>query len=267
MPATEQRVLDVARSQLGYTEPGWGDRPGTQLTKYGIWYAEWAGKPAYRDTYWCAMFASWVLASAGFAPQDAGRYGNCGPWVKWFKARGRWGNTPRPGAVVFFSWNGDQTPEHVGIVESVRADGRVVTIEGNASIPGRKDGVYRMVRRAGILGYGYPPYTQADPNEPRPGGARPGYPTLYRGTGGPEDTTGNQRWWVGQWYKTMASHSPGYFRKITSNPRGAAEIKRLEIGDVTLAVTRDMAAQVLGSRLRWRGAIDQPIWAIYPPVK
>ncbi|HEY3034999.1 MAG TPA: CHAP domain-containing protein [Streptosporangiaceae bacterium] len=268
MPATAERVLDVARSQLGYTEPGWGDKPGTQVTKYGQWYAAWSGRPAYRDTYWCAEFASWVLATAGFAPDEAGRYGNCTPWTAWFKKRNRWGATPRPGAVVFYDWDGDGHPEHVGIVESIRPDGRIVTIEGNATTPGGRDGVKCMIRQAGILGYGYPPYTSADPTTPGPGsgGVRPGYPTLFRGTGGPEDASGGQRWWVSQWYQLMSRHSPGYFAEISGDPDGTAEIERLEIGDVTLRVVREMATQVLGRRLHWTGAITAQIWSIYPPV-
>jgi surface antigen len=273
MAATTERVLDIARSQLGYSEPGRGDKPGTQITKYGEWYATWSGQPAFRDTYWCAEFASWVLATAGFTPDEAGRYGNCTPWTTWFKKHNRWGTSPKPGAVVFYDWDGDSHPEHVGIVESIRPDGRIVTIEGNATTPGTKDGVKRMVRRACILGYGYPPYTSAAPTTsgsgtpgPGPGGARPGYPTLTRGTGGPEDPTGTQRWWVGQWYHLMAQYSPGYYAQITGNPQGATEVQRLEIGDVTLKAVHDMATQALGARLEWAGAITPEVWAIYPPV-
>jgi surface antigen len=209
-----------------------------------------------------------VLAVAGMDPTDAGRYGNCGPWVRWLRKHGRWGSRPRTGAIVFYDWDGDDLPEHVGLVEQVRADGRIVTIEGNATVPGRRDGVYRMVRRACILGFGYPPYAQTALPEPvGPLGARPGYPTLVRGFGGPEDATGTQRWWVGQWYRSMGRYSPGYFKRVATDPRGAAEIARLEIGDGTLSVVRDMARQAFGETLQWRGAITPAIWGIYPPVK
>jgi surface antigen len=269
MPVSTGHVLDVARSQLGYAEPGWGDKPGTQVTKYGHWYAAWSGQPAFRDTYWCAEFASWVLATAGFKPDEAGRYGNCTPWIAWFKKRKRWGATPKPGAVVFYDWDGDGHPEHVGLVESVRPDGRIVTIEGNATTPGTRDGVKRMVRRACILGYGYPPYTSAGPSkaEPGPGNPRPGYPTLFLGFGGSEEVSGTQRWWVSQWYRLMRQHSPGYYAQISGTAAGTAEIDRLEIGDVTLRAVHEMAIQALGARLHWTGAITPEIWAIYPPVR
>jgi surface antigen len=184
MAPTIQRVLDVARHEINTTESGWGDKPGTQITPYGKWYAAVTGQKGYIDTYWCATFVSWVLATSGFAPPEAGRYGNCTPWVQWWKNRGRWGSTPRPGAIVFYSWNGDSKPEHVGIVESVRPDGKIVTIEGNTSPdPRLKDGVYRMVRRSAIIGYGYPPYAAAAPPTPAPKpspGPAPDRPTPHR---------------------------------------------------------------------------------------
>lgn len=269
MAPTVQRVLDVARTQLGYAEPGWGDdHSGDQVTKYGRWYAEWAKRSAYVDTYWCAMFASWCLSVAGFTPAQAGRYGNCNPWIAWFKVHRMWtAGNPKPGDVVFFSWDGDKWAEHVGFVEEVRPDGRLQTLEGNATVPGRRDGVYRMVRarNTSIVGYGRPPY--APPTAPAPtGGSRAGYPTLVLGSGGPEDTTGNQRWWVAQWLRLMAVHSPGYYKMIASSASGRAEIDRLEIGPTTLKVSRAMAATALGSKLVWRGGITPQLWAIYPPV-
>jgi hypothetical protein len=269
---TASRVLDVARSQLGYLEPGWNDAPGTQVTKFGAWYAAWSGLSGYRDTAWCAMFVSWCLATAGFKPEEAGRYGNCRPYIAWFKAHGMWGSTPRVGAVVFYDWDGGGA-DHVGFVEAVRADGRIVTVEGNASTPGVRDGVKRLVRKSSIVGYGYPPYaSEASPGGGGGGGSAPatssnrrGYPTLYRGSGGAEDT-GDARWWVAQWFRLMATHSPGYYKQIVATPGGRREIDALEIGDATLTVTARMAREALGDNFGWTGAITQQIWAIYPPV-
>lgn len=274
MTATLSRVLDVARSQLGTLEPGWNDNPGTQVTKYGRWYAEWARQPAYADTYWCAMFASWCLAVAGFAPADAGRYGNCGPWIHWFKAHGMWGSSPRPGAIVFYDWDGGGA-DHVGIVEAVLPDGRIQTLEGNATTSGQRDGVKRMKRTGRfVVGYGYPPYATPVPaagggvTVHPGGGSRRGYPSMGPGFGGPEDKTGNQRWWAAQWFRAMALHSPGYYAAIRSDPAGAREIARLEIGPATLTAVHKMANQVLGSKnWTWDGRITPTLWAVYPPVK
>jgi hypothetical protein len=105
------------------------------------------------------------------------------------------------------------------------------------------------------------------PAGPLPGGPRPGYPTLYRGTGGPEDTTGTQRYWVALWHQAIARHSPNYYKELIASAAGGREVERKEIGDVTLAISLQIAKQVLGDKLSWRGAITQQLWAIYPPVR
>lgn len=294
-PAAAQ-VLGIARTQLGYTEPGLSDAPGTQVTKFGHWYATWAHQSGYVDTYWCAMFCSWVFANSGFAIAEAGRFGNCGPWIRWWKGQHRWAgrNSPSVGAQVFFDWDGDGVAEHVGLVESIRPDGRLVTLEGNATIGGGKhDGVYRMVRgRSYILGYGLPPYGTGAPAPAAktavsltlPGpiaiGAGPDgkygtsdarkvpagkCPVLARGFGGPENIT--QRTWAAYWYRLMGTYSPGYFRQITATPAGQAEVTRAEIGPVTIAVAERMTREKFGPKTPpFRGVIVAQAWQIYQPT-
>jgi hypothetical protein len=87
---------------------------------------------------WCAYFVSWLAREAG-APIGAG--GNGTGYVPtlqaWGKQEGRFyahGSQPAsPGDIVIFDWGNDGTPDHTGIVERVDPDGRVHTIEGNAS--------------------------------------------------------------------------------------------------------------------------------------
>jgi hypothetical protein len=71
----------------------------------------------------------------------------------WFQRRGKWTRRPAPGHVVFFAF-GSRHINHVGIVEFVRPDGTVTTIEGNTS-----NSVRRRNRRKGIVGYGVPGYS------------------------------------------------------------------------------------------------------------
>jgi len=55
--------------------------------------------------------------------------------VQWFRNRGQWQDrnyTPTPGDIILFEWNGDGTPQHVGIVERVVGN-TVCTDEGNSS--------------------------------------------------------------------------------------------------------------------------------------
>ena len=47
--------------------------------------------------------------------------------VAWFREQERWkdsGYLPHPGEIIFFDWNEDGIPDHVGIVEKV--DGGVI---------------------------------------------------------------------------------------------------------------------------------------------
>jgi hypothetical protein len=154
MASTSKQMLDKARSQIGYTETP------VNRTKYGKWYG-------LDGNAWCAMFMSWCASQVGaldIIPKHA--YTPTG--AKWFYDRKQWGSTPKVGALVYFAWGTGgygrwKGIQHVGIVESIRADGRVVCIEGNVS-----NKVMRVVRsKTYIAGYGYPKYKTAAP-APKP---------------------------------------------------------------------------------------------------
>ena len=104
---------------------------------------------------WCAYFTSWVGALAG-TPLGAGGQGEgyVPSMATWLQGQGRYATpqqaTPRPGNLVFFDWQRDGELDHIGLVQSVGADGRIYTIEGHA------DGAVRQ-RSYGsdqIAGYG-----------------------------------------------------------------------------------------------------------------
>ena len=172
MSATVGDVLSTARSQLGTTERP----PGSNRTRYGAAYGG-------DGQAWCAKFVWWVFhesRAAGLIPKAA----YTPTFAKWFRDHGRWGTTPRPGAVVFFDFPGDGVNRisHVGLVEAVNRDGTIQTIEGNTGRGGAGsqrdgDGVWRRTRRTGIVGYGYPEYGG--------GGGRPGGITAPRRPGEP----------------------------------------------------------------------------------
>ncbi|MFL6055132.1 MAG: CHAP domain-containing protein [Actinoallomurus sp.] len=107
----------------------------------------------YADADWCDMFVSWVGNTLGvkgfggdaFVPAHA----------KWFQEQGQWGNAPKPGAVVFFSW-GDGGLDHIGVVIKDNHDGTIQTVEGNT------DNAVKIRTRdtSEVVGYGYPQYAQ-----------------------------------------------------------------------------------------------------------
>lgn len=151
-------VLDALRSQIGYREKGTND------TVYNRAFGKLPGYP--HDGYgypWCASFLSVRLKHAGLIPNiDFPWTASCEAGVLWFRARDRFGSTPRVGALVYY---GPRRSTHVEWVAEVTQT-TITTIGGNTSgsLDGRYhngDGVYRkVVARSSdrIYGYGYPTY-------------------------------------------------------------------------------------------------------------
>jgi len=142
------KLLDVAKTQLGYAEKSSG------YTKFGDWYAKNIDHDSYfRTAPWCDMFLSWAGDQIGLE-DSVGEFAATIEHAKWFKAENAWGHTPMPGAVVFFAWSGSKNLDsisHVGLVESV--DGNTLhTIEANTS-----NALLRRSRDVSdVVGYGYP---------------------------------------------------------------------------------------------------------------
>ncbi|WP_162795816.1 peptidoglycan-binding protein [Nonomuraea lactucae] len=158
----EDRLLDVLRAELGYTESptGW--------TKFAAWWAKRHGKPEWwaREA-WCDMTLAWAADKAGLL-DIVGDFAWTPGHAQWFKNRGQWGHTPRKAAIVFFDWGGSRNIpaiDHVGIVEAVRGGGRmIVTLEGNTG-----NQLKRRVRSLGnVAGFGYPAYSNGKPAPTKP---------------------------------------------------------------------------------------------------
>lgn len=141
------RMLDVARAELGYVERT-GHNDG-EILKYP--HAFGRGSEA-----WCADFVSWVSQRAGgrmndpYTPSIVSSLKRDGHW------KGR--SNPQVGDLVLFDFDGDGTPEHIGLVEKVNHDGTISTIEGNTVDPrSGRQGVFRRERSVSlVLGYGTP---------------------------------------------------------------------------------------------------------------
>lgn len=136
-------MVEVARSQLGQV----GGEP----------YWSWYGFP--HRVEWCAIFVSWVAHQNGLI--DEGRFpkfAGCSIGEAWFRDQNAWegpGYCPSPGEIIFYDWNSDNIPDHVGIVES--CDGSTVyTIEGNWGDSVHIDSW--PVTSPEIYGYGTPNY-------------------------------------------------------------------------------------------------------------
>jgi hypothetical protein len=146
--ATATKVIQIALREVGYKE-----KPGND-TKFGLWYG-------LNNQPWCYIFISWVFFHAGL---NIAKCASCPVGHAWYKKKGRLFLKPQPGDIAFFSWNPENIPQHVGIVERVNPDGSFVTIEGNTSsgLKGSQDngdGVYRRARKVSdTVGFGRPLY-------------------------------------------------------------------------------------------------------------
>ncbi|MFL5825671.1 MAG: CHAP domain-containing protein [Thermoleophilaceae bacterium] len=137
------RMVQIAQGEVGQAEQPPGSNNSARIAQYR---SATAGAPGPGP--WCAYFTSWVARQAGAPVGDQGQgFGSVDSLYAWAQRSGRAftpssGRQPQPGDLIV--WD-----EHIGIVEAVRPDGTLQTIEGNSS-----DRVSRRVHRAGdALGF------------------------------------------------------------------------------------------------------------------
>ncbi len=121
-------LVNLALSQLG--------------NKGGEKFWRWAGLS--KRCEWCALFVSWCgdqtgLRAAGqipyfsFVSDGVSFYKNKGKWIDGSEVdSSNYDKLIQPGMIIFFDWEPDGKPNHVGIVTKVQ-NGRIYTVEGNSS--------------------------------------------------------------------------------------------------------------------------------------
>ncbi len=120
------RVLAAVQAEVGVAEQPPGSNDAPRIAEYR---AATAGAPGPGP--WCAYFTSWAARQAGVPLGDAGQgFGSVDAVSAWAQSAGKaipaGGAPPQPGDLIV--WD-----EHIGVVESVGADGRITTVEGNSS--------------------------------------------------------------------------------------------------------------------------------------
>jgi hypothetical protein len=121
------RALAFAQQEIGQAEQPPGSNDSPRIAEYRTATAGSGIGP------WCAYFVSWAARNAGAPLGEAGQgFGSVSAVASWAQRTGRWnpaasGQPPQAGDLIV--WGG----QHIGIVESVDADGKVHTIEGNSS--------------------------------------------------------------------------------------------------------------------------------------
>lgn len=138
-------ILEIALQEVGTVE-----KP-VNKTKYGAWYGM-NGQP------WCAMFVSWVYKQAGMSKKIAASgikgFASCSIGLSWFAKKKKLVpvGQAQEGDIVFFQFDTDAQPDHVGIVmKNNTRKQMLVCVEGNTS-PNNKGsqsnggGVYKKKR-------------------------------------------------------------------------------------------------------------------------
>lgn len=125
--------------------------------KYRKWYIGKADGEA-----WCATFVSWCANECGYIEEGIiPKFQGCQAGMNWFKDRNQYieassGYIPKIGDIIFYNWDSEPDPDHVGIVQYVE-NNIVVTIEGNTD--GNKVKTRsRGINKNSIMGYGIPAY-------------------------------------------------------------------------------------------------------------
>ena len=88
----------------------------------------------YNGVAWCCIFQWSVFNKSGHGDlfMGGGKTASCSEVTQWYQARGKFGTTPKVGALVVYGPGGGS---HIGLVESVSGSGinDYVSIEGNTS--------------------------------------------------------------------------------------------------------------------------------------
>ncbi|MFY0409872.1 hypothetical protein [Solicola sp. PLA-1-18] len=141
-------LIAVARSQVGYKEPGY------RKNKYG----KFVNGGRYSNQAWCSFLMSWISSVSGNGAAIPKRK-TFDSFVAAVRKRGNTTDQPAVGRLAFYDYFRDGHPSHVGLIIQVRKD-TVVTIEGNIDArgaSGRPRGVHKVVRpKSKIVFYATP---------------------------------------------------------------------------------------------------------------
>jgi hypothetical protein len=144
IPGVAGRMVALAEGEVGQTESPKGSNNSPRIATYR------SATPGGPIGAWCAYFVSWLARTAGEPLGASGQgFGRVDDLYAWAKSVGK--AVPATGVPIqpgdFMVWD-----EHIGIVETINADGSYTTIDGNYG-----DAVTRRVltpaARAPVLGY------------------------------------------------------------------------------------------------------------------
>ena len=153
---TAKRILEVARGEIGVKE----SPAGSNKVKYNAEYG--GGAKA-----WCCVFVWWLFREAGASKLffNGAKTAYAPALLTYHKKMGQAvSGDYEPGDVIFFDFNGNGTPDHVGICEAW--DGEwITTIDGNTGEGNEANGgcvLPRKRRKKYICGAYRPAYEEEE---------------------------------------------------------------------------------------------------------
>ena len=159
--ATAEKLLAIARSQLGVTENPVGSNSVVYNTEYYARAVKGSGYP------WCCTFVWWLFREAGASELFYGgkKTAYCPTLMNYHrKALQFVSGDYEPGDLIFFNFSGKSSAAHVGICEAW--DGKnITTIDGNTGEGNEANGGKVMRRRRDkkyIVGAYRPAYEEDD---------------------------------------------------------------------------------------------------------
>lgn len=150
---TAEKILALARGELGVKE----SPAGSNNVKYNTAYY---GREVKGSGYpWCCTFVWWLFKQAGASVlfYAGGKTAYCPNLKEYHKSEWVRGDY-RLGDIIFFDFNGNGTPDHVGVCESW--DGTyITTIDGNTGTGNEANGgaVMRRTRHKKYICGAYRP--------------------------------------------------------------------------------------------------------------
>ena len=140
---------DYVEHVLRYYHPGQGGIVLAAKSQIGV-----TGGKKYWEWYGFKQKVNWCASESGDLGTNIPKFAAVMDGMNWFKNHDKWKGKkylPSPGDIVFFDWQNNNLPDHVGIIENID-DNYIYVIEGNSSDEVKRNQYLKDYEH--IFGYG-----------------------------------------------------------------------------------------------------------------
>jgi len=146
-----KKLIEIAKAEIGVCE----NPPQSNVVKYNDWFY---GKRVQGPNYaWCGTFFSWCYAMAGIPLGTIDYLRGISGVPYGLKNVSKWGKLidskdATPGCAVIYDWDGNGTPDHIGMFLRHIDANYFEAIEGNTSLANQSNGGEVMLRKRAFSG-------------------------------------------------------------------------------------------------------------------